>query len=235
MSDGFIVVTGASRGIGAAIAQELAAAGARVAGLSRSGTSAAGEGFACDVSDEASVVRAIAAVAARGRIVGLVNNAGVYREQKAIELTAAAFDDLMRTNATSVVVTAREVHPHLKAAGGGLIVNIGSYYDKLGVSRALAYCASKAAIGAITRCLAVEWARDGIRVVDVAPGYIATDLNSEFRARDEVQRWIRTRIPTARAGTPEEIARLVRTLFTSDVGFLTGETIYLDGGQGMAL
>ena len=93
----------------------------------------------------------------------------------------------MRINATSVVVASREVYPHLKRAGGGLIVNIGSFFDKMGVSRSVAYCASKAAIGAITRCLAVEWAADNIRVVDVAPGYIATDLNAEFREKEQRQ------------------------------------------------
>jgi NAD(P)-dependent dehydrogenase (short-subunit alcohol dehydrogenase family) len=103
----------------------------------------------------------------------------------------------------------------------------------MGVARTVAYCASKAAIGAITRCLAVEWARDNIRVVDVAPGYIATDLNAEFREKEAVMRWIERRIPMQRPGKPEEVAKLVGTLFTSQIGFLTGETIYIDGGQGM--
>jgi NAD(P)-dependent dehydrogenase (short-subunit alcohol dehydrogenase family) len=233
MADGYIIVTGATRGIGAAIARDLAADGARVAGLTRSGETAAGEGFVCDVSDEASIAKAIAAVAARGPIAGLVNNAGVYEEHKSDRMSAADFERVMRTNATSVVVASREVYPHLKRAGGGLIVNIGSFFDKMGVSRSVAYCASKAAIGAITRCLAVEWAADNIRIVDVAPGYIATDLNAEFREKDSVKAWIKRRIPVARPGSPEEVARLVGNLFRSDLGFLTGETIYIDGGQGM--
>ena len=233
MADGYIIVTGATRGIGAAIARELAAGGARVAGLTRSGETAAGEGFVCDVADEAGIAKAVAAVAARGPIVGLVNNAGVYEEHKSDRISATDFERVMRTNATSVVVASREVYPHLKRAGGGLIVNIGSFFDKMGVSRSVAYCASKAAIGAITRCMAVEWAADNIRVVDVAPGYIATDLNSEFREKDSVKAWIKRRIPVARPGAPEEVARLVGSLFRSDLGFLTGETIYIDGGQGM--
>ena len=97
----------------------------------------------------------------------------------------------MRINATSVFVASREVYPHLKQAGGGMIVNIGSFFDKIGVKRNLAYCASKAAVGAITRCLAVEWAADNIRVLDVAPGYIDTDLNAEFREKDSVKAWIK--------------------------------------------
>ncbi len=233
MTDGYILVTGATRGIGAAIARALAANGARVAGLTRSGETAAGEGFICDATDEKGIAKAIAAVAARGPIAGLVNNAGLYEEHKSDQLSAADFERIMRTNATSVVVASREIYPHLKRAGGGLIVNIGSFFDKMGVSRSVAYCASKAAIGAITRCLAVEWASDNIRVVDVAPGYIATDLNADFREKEHVKAWIKRRIPVARPGTPEEVARLVGALFKSDLGFLTGETIYIDGGQGM--
>lgn len=233
MPEAQILVTGANRGIGAAIAIELAAAGLCVVGLTRAGTSAAGAAIACDLSDEAAIARAVSAVAEQGPIAGLVNNAGLYEAHRSAQLAAADFERIMRINATAVVVAARHVYPHLQRAGGGLIVNIGSYYDKLGVAKTVAYCASKAAVGAITRCLAVEWAADNIRVIDVAPGYIATDLNAKFRAREATQRWIQQRIPVGRAGTPAEIGRLVAMLFTSDVAYLTGETIYVDGGLGM--
>ncbi len=233
MPEGSILVTGANRGIGAAIATELAAAGLGVAGLTRSGTSAAGEGFACDVTDEEAIARAVAAVAARGPIAGLVNNAGIYEAHVSAELAAADFERIMRVNATSVVVTARQVYPHLKHAGGGLIVNIGSYYDKLGVAKTVAYCASKAAVGAITRCLAVEWAADNIRVLNLAPGYIATELNAKFRAHEGTQRWIKQRIPLGRAGSAQEIGKLVAMLFVSEISYLTGETIYVDAALGI--
>ena len=233
MRDGQIIVTGAQRGIGAAIALELKARGLTVAGTSRSGDTAVGPGHACDVTDEAAIARTIAAIAAQGPIIGLVNNAGLHATSPAAHLSATAFETIMRTNATSVLVASREAHPHIKAAGGGMIVNIGSFFDKLGVPENTAYCASKAAVGAITRCLAVEWAADGIRVMNIAPGYIETDLNHDFLAKDKVRSWLSKRVPVGRAGKPEEVARIVAGLLRDDIGFLTGETIYLDGGQGM--
>jgi len=233
MPEGQIIVTGASRGIGAAITAELAARGYTVAALSRSGETAHGYGLVCDMSDEAAVANAIRRVAEKGPIVGLVNNAGAQRGEPSATLSAAEFEATMRLNATAVLVASREAYPHLKAAGGGLIVNIGSFFDKLGVSRNLAYCASKAAVGAITRCLAVEWARDNISVLDIAPGYIETDLNRDFLASDKVKAWLGRRAPVGRPGQPDEVARLVGVLFAERIGFLTGETIYIDGGQGM--
>jgi len=231
--DGQIIVTGASRGIGAAIATELAKQGWRIAGTSRSGHSAAGTGYACDVTDEAGIARVVADIARQGPIVGLVNNAGEFKGRPSAALSAAEFELTMRTNATSVLVASREVRPHLEAAGGGLIVNIGSFFDKLGVPESTAYCASKAAVGAITRCLAVEWAPQNIRVLDIAPGYIETDLNRDFLGSEKIKAWLARRVPVKRAGTTDEVARMVAALFAADIGFLTGETIYLDGGQGM--
>jgi NAD(P)-dependent dehydrogenase (short-subunit alcohol dehydrogenase family) len=233
MAEAQIIVTGASRGIGAAIASDLARRGFAVAALSRSGTTPVGRGYTCDVTDESAVTAVIKAIAAQGPIAGLVNNAGAHVAKPSAELTAHEFEDTMRLNATSVMIGARAVYPHLTAAGGGLIVNIGSFFDKLGVPGSLAYCASKAAVGALTRCLAAEWAPDKIRVLNVAPGYIETDLNRDFLAKDKIKAWLGKRVPLGRAGHADEVARLVGALFAEDFGYLTGETIYLDGGQGM--
>jgi NAD(P)-dependent dehydrogenase (short-subunit alcohol dehydrogenase family) len=233
LRDGTIVVTGGSRGIGAAIAQDLHGRGFRVATVSRSGTSAVGQAYACDVTDEDLLRRVLAEIAAQGPITGLVNNAGMHTEAKSADLSTAALEAVFRTNATALFIACREVQPHLVAAGGGLIVNIGSFFDKMGVARNLAYCAAKAAVGAMTRCLAVEWARHDIRVIDVAPGYIATDLNRDAFADPRLQDYIKRRVPSRRAGKPEEVARLVGALYDSDIAYLTGETIYLDGGHGM--
>jgi NAD(P)-dependent dehydrogenase (short-subunit alcohol dehydrogenase family) len=89
-------------------------------------------------------------------------------------------------------------------------------------------------VGAITRCLAVEWARDNIRVVDVAPGYILTDLNRDVMASGPLRSYLEGRIPRGEPGTAEEVARLVASLFREDLRFLSGETIYIDGAQGIA-
>jgi NAD(P)-dependent dehydrogenase (short-subunit alcohol dehydrogenase family) len=233
MPDRQIIVTGASRGIGAAIASDLAKRGFDVVGLSRSGESPAGRGLRCDLTDEMALRDAIAEVASSGRIVGLVNNAGAHKATPSVKLQTAEIEETMRLNAIMPFAACREAFPFLKASGFGLIVNIGSFFDKLGVPENVAYCASKAAIGAITRCLAAEWARDGVRVIDVAPGYVETDLNRAFLSREKVKAWIGNRIPVGRPGQPEEVARLVGLLFAEEISFLNGETIYIDGGQGM--
>ena len=232
MRKGQIIVTGASRGIGRSIALELDRRGFAVAGLSRSGATAAGTGYACDMTSESAISGAIAKIALEGPVIGLVNNAGAHEAKRTVELSLSDFEATMRLNASAVMVACRESYPHLKLAGDSLIVNIGSFFDKLAVIDNLAYCTSKAAVGAITRCLAAEWARDGIRVLDVAPGYIETDLNRDFLASDKVRAWLKRRVPVGRAGSPDEVARLVGALYAENIAFLTGETIYIDGCQG---
>lgn len=232
MAEGQVVVTGASKGIGAGIAAELDSRGFSVVCLSRSGTSDVGRAMACDMTDETAVRSAFEEVAGRGAIAGLVNNAGVHIPGSIATLSTDDFNKTIALNATAVMVAAREVYPHLRD-NGGTIVNIGSFFDKLGVPDNLAYCASKAAVAAMTRCMAVEWAGDGICVMNVAPGYIETDLNREFLAREKVRAWMTQRIPVGAPGRVEEVAKLVAAIFEEQIGFLTGETIYIDGAQGM--
>jgi NAD(P)-dependent dehydrogenase (short-subunit alcohol dehydrogenase family) len=230
-----IAVTGASRGIGAAIAAELLRRGFTVGSLTRKAAGIDGTfPVACDVNDEQSVRRAFKTLADKaGRIDGLVNNAGVHVYGKSAELATARYEEVMDTNARSVFLCCREAYPYL-ARAGGTIVNIGSFFDKLGVKQNLAYCASKAAVGAITRCLAVEWAPKKIRVLDVAPGYIETELNAEAMKKGALRAFLEARVPTGGPGRVDDVARLVAALFSEDIPFFTGETIYLDGGQGMA-
>ena len=243
---GIIAVTGASRGIGSATAIELARRGFTVACLSRRGRgpedtppepALAGRliPHACDVTDEARVAAVLDALAGRPEgLWGIVNNAGIYHTGPSAELALADFDAVLRTDVLGVFAVCRAAHPHLARRGGGIIVNLGSFFDKMGVPRHLAYCAAKAAVGAMTRCLAAEWAPDGIAVMNVAPGYVETDFNRQFLARPEVKAFMARRIPVGRTGTPAEVARLVAALFTERIGYLTGETIYVDGGHGMA-
>ena len=238
-----IAVTGSSRGIGAEIVRELGRRDFTVGCLSRGGglpDDAPDEAtllpFKCDVTDEKSVAEALSGlVKAAGRLTGLVNNAGLLVEHKSAELSVVDYEHVMRTNATSVMMVSREAYPHLCVAGGGGIVNIGSFWDKIGVPRNLPYCASKAAIAAITRCHAVEWAQNGISVMNIAPGYIETDFNHDFFADEKTREWLRQRAPMLKPGSVGDVARLVAALFDEDIPFLTGETIYLDGAQSVAL
>ncbi len=235
--DGGVIVTGASKGIGAATALTLAARGRAVACLSRSGT-VPGDAtelipYECDVTDAARVGEVVADFAERaGGVCGLVNNAGSHADARAADVQPADVLRMLEVNCVSALVVAQAARPHL-AAGGGVIVGIGSFFDKLGATGSLAYSASKAALSSVNRTLAVEWARDGISVVTVAPGYVLTELNAEWLADDELRGKVERRIPTGRVGSADEIGRFVATLILEDIPFLTGETIYIDGGQGI--
>lgn len=232
MPKGQIIVTGGSKGIGLAIAHDLIARGYEVACISRTGEGPVGRHYACDMTDEDAVRNVMAAIAKEGPVAGLVNNAGVHIAGPAASFSVADFDKTMALNATAVMVAAREVFPHLQETGGS-VINIGSFFDKIGAPGNLAYCASKAAVAAMTRVMAVEWARYGIKVMNVAPGYIETDLNKDYLGREKVQAWMKSRIPTGAPGHVADVAKLVGALIAEQIPFLTGETIYIDGGQGM--
>jgi len=242
MSKGGVLVTGAARGIGAAIALELARAGYVVGCLSRSGTAPNaphGETLAgrfvelqCDVTDEPRLVQSLRDfVAAAGVLEGLVNNAGILLTDKVEALPTQRLRQVLETNLIAPAVLCREAYPHLKRAGRAIVVNIGSFYDRLGVKQNFAYSASKAGLAALTRSLAVEWAKDGISVLTVAPGYVNTDISAEFLATEAGKEFVSKRIPVGRAGEVAEIALLVRRLVEDRLQFLTGTTIYMDGGQ----
>jgi NAD(P)-dependent dehydrogenase (short-subunit alcohol dehydrogenase family) len=238
---GGVVVTGASGGIGAATAQALARDGFSVACISRRGTVPHTEhahadlhGYCCDVTDEARVREVVADFADGRAIVGLVNNAGITLDVPSSELTSEQLLDVLRLNFVAPVGCARMLFPLLRDTRG-LIVNVGSFYDRLGVPRNLAYAASKAALASMGRTLAVEWARHGIRVLTVAPGYVTTDLNREYLSDEHARKSVEQRIPIRRLGTPEEIGDVIAALFANRTEFLTGTTLYVDGGQSISL
>ncbi|WP_454693421.1 SDR family NAD(P)-dependent oxidoreductase [Achromobacter aegrifaciens] len=241
-----IVVSGASRGIGAAIAGELARRGHRVACLSRSGAQPAiididalAERFlciACDVSHEEDLKAAFRTTAEwAGGISGLVNNAGVHGEGPSRLFTTQEFEDIMRVNATALFVASREAYPYLVDTGQSLIVNIGSFFGRMGAKGNTAYSASKAAVEAITRCLAAEWGRKGISVLNVAPGYIETEINRDYLQAPDNKEKVRARAAIGRPGTTDEVARLIAALYAERIAFLTGETIVIDGGHSTSM
>ena len=245
-AQGCIIVTGASRGIGANIALGLARAGFTVGCLSRSGDlphldhvspEIRQRWFAakCDVSQSAELDQAFRQIAEQSGkpLVGLVNNAGIHSQDRIEDITEEEFKRVMDVNAYSVLAASQAIYPHLLNNQGGLIVNIGSFFDKLGIKQHLLYCAAKAAVGAMTRCMAVEWASKGIRALNVAPGYIMTDLNRDAMQTGPLADYLAKRIPGKKPGQAEDVGNLVTSLFVLNSPFMTGETIYIDGAHGM--
>jgi 2-deoxy-D-gluconate 3-dehydrogenase len=241
------LVTGASRGIGRAIALALGAAGAAVACAARSADqvrataeeiAAAGSralGLRLDVTRTAEIAAAVAdAEAALGPLDVLVNNAGVTLEKRAVEVTDEDWDTVLATNLTSMFRCARAAAPGMIERGRGKIINVGSMYGILGVPRYAAYCASKAAVDGLTRSLAAEWARHGIQVNCLAPGVMNTDIPRAALADEKTRARFLSKIPARRIGEPEEAGALAVYLASSASDFMTGQTLYLDGGQTMA-
>lgn len=235
-----VLVTGGSSGIGAAIALEWARLGFTVGCASRRGTTPAESarlvGLKLDVSDELAVAEVVDGfIRSHGPLAGVINCAGYYDPTPSATLPLADLRAVLDTNLVSAVQISQLVFPGLREHGGGFIGNIGSFYADLGVPNSLAYAASKAGMAAVTRTLAVEWARYGISLVNFEPGYIETGLNAEFVADPENRAMLERKIPARRLGTAEEVARLVVRVLTSDCSFLTGESIRIDGGQAIRL
>jgi NAD(P)-dependent dehydrogenase (short-subunit alcohol dehydrogenase family) len=237
------VVTGASRGIGAATALTLADRGAAVALVGRSAKAlddvaeqvrAAGGvavALVADLADRDAVAGIVPrAVAELGGFDILVNNAGTLPPAtRSEQLSRADWDAVLALNLTAPWVLASQAHPALVERGGGVIVNVTStaaYYPSIGLAH---YCSSKAALEMTTKVLALEWARDGIRVVGIAPGRVDTDLVRPIVAYDQ-KRGARPN-PLNRLGRPEEIAAAIAFVCSDDGGYLTGSTVVLDGGE----
>lgn len=241
------LVTGAGRGIGRAIAVALAAAGAAVACAARSRdqvdaaaaqiTAAGGRARALglDVTRPEQIVAGVQEVAAAlGPVDVLVNNAGTTMEKKTTEVTDEDWDAVLATNLSSMFRCARAVAPGMIRLERGKIINVGSMYGIIGVPRYAAYCASKAAVDGLTRSLAAEWARHGIQVNCLAPGYVNTDIPRAALADEKSRALLLSKVPARRIGEPEEVGALAVYLASAASDFMTGQTVYLDGGQTMA-
>ena len=200
-----------------------------------SGHGGRARGFRLDVTRRNEIDAVVADIgAALGPIDILVNNAGITLDKRSVEVTDEEWDDVLATNLTSTFTLARAVAPGMMEQRRGKIINIGSMYGKIGVPRYAAYCASKAAVEALTRSLAVEWARHGIQVNCLAPGYVNTDIPREAMADEKLRTLFLSRVPARRIGEPEEVATLAVYLASAASDFMTGQTVYLDGGQTIA-
>ena len=234
------LVTGASRGIGAAIARALDAAGARVAvaARSRDGLEAVAGGLANDpVVLETDLARAdgpgrlaVAAVAAMGRVDVLVNNAAIAHRAPTAGLTAEVVDALYTVNVRAPLLLIAALLPDVRA-----IVNLSSLSGVVGTPNRAAYAATKGAIDAATRSLAMELGPAGIRVNSVAPGTVVTDLWAANRAVPGVIEAVEAQTALRRWATPADIAGVVVFLASDAARFVTGETVCADGGMARTL
>jgi NAD(P)-dependent dehydrogenase (short-subunit alcohol dehydrogenase family) len=241
------IVTGGASGIGLATARTMVARGVRLvlADLDVDGGRAAQDelssaGDVLFVRADMSVADDVAAlversVEAHGRLDVIVNNAGVQRSGAVAEFSEQMWDLLMGVNPKTCFLAAKYGVPHLRATGGGAIVNISSIAGLRGGPGQTAYSASKGAIVAFSRALAVELAPDRIRVNCVCPGWVDTPFNApaiEFMGGRQAQdALISAIVPMQRQGTPEEIAATVAFLASEDASYTTGQTIVVDGGQ----
>ena len=238
------LITGASKGLGRAMALALAEAGAHVALVSRDEAKLHGvaeeirdgggraEVFVADVADEAAVAQVRETFAAKfgGRLDILINNAGINIRKPITEFTLAEWNSVMTTNVTSVFLLCRAFVPLMKGHGYGRIINLTSMMSHISLPGRTAYSASKTALLGFTRSLALELAADHITVNGISPGVYDTEINTPLMQNAELRTQFLAKIPVGRFGQPGEIGKLAVYLCSEDAGFITGTDIVIDGG-----
>ncbi len=238
------LVTGASRGIGRAIAEELASMGAIVIGTATSDAGAqaitnnlsaiqsASKGMVLNVSDSESVAEVTSSIAKEyGAIAILVNNAGITKDNLLMRMKENEWDDVINTNLSSMYRLSKAVLRGMMKAKAGRIINVSSVVGSSGNPGQTNYCASKAGINGFTRSLAQEIGSRGITVNAVAPGFIESDMTNELP--DEQKAALKKQIPLARLGQPKEIAETVGFLASDKAAYISGQTIHVNGGMYM--
>jgi len=248
LSGKMALITGGGTGIGRACALAFAREGAQVAligrrkppleAVAREIESSGGKALAvsCDVASHASTEDAVAATAKQfGGLNVVVNNAGAIAVGSVEETSDEDWNRVMATNLTGTFLVSRAAIPNLRAAGGGSIINIGSYLGLVARKQRAAYCAAKAGVAGLTRAMALDHARDKIRVNCICPAITETEMAVESLAKapdPEAARKQRTaEIPLGRFGKPEDIALLAVFLASDESSWMTGVSLPLDGGQ----
>lgn len=236
------LVTGSSRGLGYAMASALAAAGAAVVLNARDSvalgaaaqdlavTGATVNAVAFDVTSRDSIDEAVTYIENEiGPIDILINNAGMQFRSSLEAFPPEKFDQVITTNLTSVFNVSQPVARHMISRGSGKIINICSLMSGLARPSIAPYSASKAAVANITRGMAVDWARHGLNVNGIAPGYFATELNEALLKDEKFNAWVETRTPMGRWGQPEELGGAAVFLASEAARFINGHILYVDG------
>jgi gluconate 5-dehydrogenase len=239
------LVTGSSRGLGNAIANGFAAAGAVVilngsdrARLATAASALRDKGYEVieagfDVTDESAVCAAFAQLDADGIAVDiLVNNAGIQLRKPLIELSVAEWRRVIDTNLTSAFVVGREAARRMIRRGkGGKIINIGSLTSEVARATVAPYTAAKGGIKLLTRAMAAEWAEHDIQANAIGPGYMVTEMNTALIENPAFDAWVKGRTPARRWGRPEELVGAAVFLASAASAYVNGQIIYVDGGM----
>ncbi|MBS7698703.1 MULTISPECIES: SDR family oxidoreductase [unclassified Chelatococcus] len=242
------LVTGSSRGLGRAMAQGLAEAGAAIvlngvdpARLKTAADEMRSEGFTVheapfDVTDEEAIKAAFAKLDAQGVGVDiLVNNAGIQLRKPMVELASDEWRKVIETNLTSAFIIGREAAKRMIPRGRGKVINIGSLTSELARATVTPYTVAKGGIKMLTRGMAAEWGEHGIQANAIGPGYMITDMNQALIDNPAFDAWVKARTPARRWGRPEELISTVVYLAAPASSYVNGQLIFVDGGMASVL